>query len=144
MLRSPKPWCLNLVFSASFWWIGVPWLGLRLFGVTAWKLLIIESFSHWKLNKIKTENCIGISGCSRSCWKALGESDWMKLFHNFHSYGVEDIDSWVGFVAGNSIKLQKLGLERNISWPFNVFCTWANITGYTSWVWNAKGYNAGK
>jgi hypothetical protein len=53
--------CCALVSSKSFWWVGVHWLGLRLFGATVWrKLLIIESFSQWKMNKIETENCIGI------------------------------------------------------------------------------------
>ncbi len=32
-----------------------------------------------------------------------------------------DIDFWMDFVVGNSNKLQKLGLEGKISWPFNVF-----------------------
>ncbi len=32
------------------------------FGAMVWKLLIIEPFSPWKLNKIETENCIGIWG----------------------------------------------------------------------------------
>jgi hypothetical protein len=34
---------------------------------------------------------------------------------------VGDIDFWMDFVVGNSNKLQKLGLEGKISWPFNVF-----------------------
>jgi hypothetical protein len=34
---------------------------------------------------------------------------------------VEDIDFWVNFVAENSNKLQKLGLEGKISWALNVF-----------------------
>jgi hypothetical protein len=37
-------------------------LGLRLFGATMWKLLIIEPFSEQKLNKIETKNYIGILG----------------------------------------------------------------------------------
>ncbi len=53
------------VSSESSQWIEVYWLGLRLFGlrlfgVTVWKLLIIDPFSQWKLNKIETENCIEI------------------------------------------------------------------------------------
>ncbi len=43
-----------LVSSESSEWIGVHWLGLRLFGAMVWKVLIIESFSQWKLNKIET------------------------------------------------------------------------------------------
>ncbi len=34
---------------------------------------------------------------------------------------MKDIDFWVIFVVGNSNKLQKLGLEGNISQAFNVF-----------------------
>jgi hypothetical protein len=34
---------------------------------------------------------------------------------------VEDIDFLLEFVAGNSNKLQKLGLERKINWALNVF-----------------------
>ncbi len=34
---------------------------------------------------------------------------------------MEDIDFLVNFVAGNSNKLQKLGLEGKISSPLNVF-----------------------
>ncbi len=51
-----------LVSLESSWWVGVHRLGLRLFGATVLKLLIIEPFSQWKLNKIQTENCIGIFG----------------------------------------------------------------------------------
>jgi len=49
-----------LVSLESSWWVGVHQLGLRLFGATMWKLLINEPFFQWKLNKIKTKNCIGI------------------------------------------------------------------------------------
>jgi hypothetical protein len=64
---------------------------------------------------------------------------------------VQDIDFGVDFVARNSSKLQKLGLEGKISWALNVFTlpkleifnstnvknkecvyTWANNTSYTS------------
>jgi hypothetical protein len=43
------------VSSERSWWVGVHRLGLRLFGATVWKLLIIEPFFQWKLNKIETE-----------------------------------------------------------------------------------------
>jgi hypothetical protein len=45
-----------LVFSESSQWVvWVHPLGLRLVGATVWKLLIIEPFSQWKLNKIKSK-----------------------------------------------------------------------------------------
>jgi hypothetical protein len=34
---------------------------------------------------------------------------------------VEGVDIWVDFIAKNSNKLQKLGLEGKISWVLNVF-----------------------
>jgi hypothetical protein len=69
----------------------VHWLGLRLFGTPVRKLLIIEPFSQWKLNKIKIENCIGIWGCYWHCWKALSramrsfkpQSDLIKVISQF-------------------------------------------------------------
>jgi hypothetical protein len=54
--------CHILVSLESSGWVRVHWLGLRLFEAMVWKLLIIEPFSQWKLNKIKTENGIGILG----------------------------------------------------------------------------------
>jgi hypothetical protein len=64
---------------------------------------------------------------------------------------VEDADFLVDFVAGNSNKLQKLGLEGKISWALHVLTlpnleflnfesvknkgcvhTWADGTGYTN------------
>jgi hypothetical protein len=57
-----------LVCSESSRRVGVHWLGLRLFGATLWKLLIIEPFSQWQLNKIKTGNYIGILGVLESPW----------------------------------------------------------------------------
>ncbi len=47
-----------LVSLESSQWVGVHWLGLRLFGATVWKLLIVELFSQQKLNKIKTETAL--------------------------------------------------------------------------------------
>jgi hypothetical protein len=51
-----------LVSLKRAWWVEAHRLGMRLFGATMWKLLIIELSSQWKLNKIKTENCIGTWG----------------------------------------------------------------------------------
>jgi len=53
------------------------------FGAIVWKLLIIEAFSQWKLNKIESENSIEIWGHSWCCWKALGESDFMEFISQF-------------------------------------------------------------
>jgi hypothetical protein len=61
-----------LVSLESSQWIGLHWLGLRLFGTTVWKLLTIELFFQWKLNKIETKNCIRI-------WKHSWCSSFSKL-----------------------------------------------------------------
>jgi hypothetical protein len=58
-------------------------LGFKLFGATVWELLIIELFSQWQLNKIKTENCIEIWEFSRCYWKAFEESDLMEFISQF-------------------------------------------------------------
>jgi hypothetical protein len=51
-------------------------LGLKLFGVTMWKLLIIEPFSQWKLNKLETENNIGIW---KHSWCCLKRPQWVRF-----------------------------------------------------------------
>jgi hypothetical protein len=48
-----------------------------------WKLLIIQPFSQSKLNKIGTENCIGIWGCSWCCSKALVKLDLIDFISQF-------------------------------------------------------------
>ncbi len=41
-----------LVSLERSWWVGMPWLGLKLFGAMVWKLFIIEPFfNEMKLNK---------------------------------------------------------------------------------------------
>jgi hypothetical protein len=106
---------------------------LRLFGATRWKKLsIIEPFSQQKLNKIKTENCIGIWGHSWCCWKALGKSDLIDFISQFSELRCERyIFFGVDFVAGNSNKLQKFRLEGKI-WSPQCVHTWFNGTGYIS------------
>jgi hypothetical protein len=91
-----------LVSSKSSQCSGVHWLGLRLFGATMWKLLVIEPFSQWKLNKI--ENL------------ALGKSHLIEFISQFSELRCERYWFWVYFVAGNSNKLQYLGLKDKISW----------------------------
>ncbi len=72
-----------LVSLESSRWVGVHWLGLKFLGATMWKLLIIEPFSQWTLNKIGTKNCIGIWKLSWCCWKALGETDLIEFISQF-------------------------------------------------------------
>ncbi len=53
--------------------------------------------------------------------ESFGESDLIEFISQFLELSVEDIDFWMDFVAENSNKLQKLGLDGRISWAFNVF-----------------------
>jgi hypothetical protein len=57
--------------------------GLRLFGATVWRLLIIEPFSQSKLSKIETQSCFGIWGRSWCYLKALGKSDLVEFISLF-------------------------------------------------------------
>jgi hypothetical protein len=72
-----------LISSESFLWVEVHQHGWRLFRAMVWRLLIIESFSQWKLNKIKMKNCTEIWGHSWCCWKALEESDLIEFNSQF-------------------------------------------------------------
>jgi hypothetical protein len=112
----PHSWCLWKALDESSW---LHPLGLRLFGATMWKLLIIESFSQWKLNKIETENCIGICRHSWS-WKwfrkAPKASDLIDLMEFIsQSWELRCKRYWFlidFFFVENSNKLQKIGFGR--------------------------------
>jgi hypothetical protein len=97
-------------------------LGLRLFGATCGKLLIIEPFSQWKLNKIETENCIGI-------WEVFLlalESPWQVRFNRvyFTIFRAKVCKKRLKFEWILLLEIQtncrKLGLEGNIIWALNV------------------------
>jgi hypothetical protein len=102
-------------------WIGVHQLGLRLFGTMVHKLLIIESFFHWKLNEIKTKHCIQIWLHSWCSWKTLGEPNLIEFISQFSELRCGKYWFLMHFDVENSNKLQKLCLEGKISWTFNVF-----------------------
>lgn len=50
------------VFLKISQWIKVHQLGLKLFGVMVWKLLIIKPFFQWKVNKNKIEIVLEVGG----------------------------------------------------------------------------------
>ncbi len=115
---------LHVVFLISLessWWVSLHRLGLRLFGATMWKLLIIEQFFQWELNKIETENCIRIWGHSWCCWKAFNERDLIEFISQFSKLRCGRYWFWVDFVAENSNKFKKLGLGGKIIWARRVF-----------------------
>ncbi len=59
-----------LISSESFQWVGVHQLGLRLFGVLVWKLLIIQPIFQWKLNIKKMYWNLGTFLALESSWWA--------------------------------------------------------------------------
>jgi hypothetical protein len=125
-----------LVASKSFQWVGVHRLGLKLFGATVWKLLIIEPFSQWKLNKIEIENYIGIWGHLWCCWKTFGESNLINYFTIFKAkvwtiLFVSVLCCW---------KLKTMASEGNFGWV-SICSHLANDIYYVSskLMWNALG-----
>ncbi len=108
-------------------------LGLRLFGTTLWKLLIIEPFSQWKLNKIKTENCTGIWGRSWCSWKALGDSHLIEFISHFAELRCARYWFLSGFCCWKFKQIAKFEFERKNQFSPRCVHTWANNTGYTSW-----------
>jgi hypothetical protein len=119
-LRSPKPWCFMLhpwyLWKALDEW-GVHRFGLRLFGAMMWKLsmIIIESFSQWKLYKIKSENRIGIRKHSWCCWKAFGKSDLIKCVTIVRAKVCKILMfEWILLLEVQK-NYKKLGLEGKIS-----------------------------
>jgi hypothetical protein len=136
----------------SSWWVGVHWLGLRLFGAMVWKVLIIEPFTQWKWIKIETENCIGIWGCSW-CWqKPLSKSDLTEFISQFSELSCERYWFLSGFCCWKFKQIAKISFElKNQSRALDMFTlpnlenfnpenvknkecvhTWANSTSYTS------------
>jgi hypothetical protein len=119
-----------LVSSESSEWIAVHWLSLRLFGAMVWKLLIIESFSQWKLNKIETENYTGIWGCSWYFWKALSNSDLNNFISQFSELTCGRYWFLSGFCCWKFKQIAKIGFGRKNQLRTQCVHTWANSTGY--------------
>jgi len=121
-----------LVSSESSRWVGVHQLGLRLFGGQVWKLMIIESFSQWTLNKIKTENSIGIWKHSRCCWKSLSESELIEFVSQFSELRCGRYWFWSGFCCWKFKQIAKIGFGRKNQLNLQCVHTWANGMCHTS------------
>jgi hypothetical protein len=80
-----------------------------------WKLLIIELFCRWKLNKIETEIYIVIWGwVFLCCWKVFGESDLVEFTSQF----------------------SELRCEKHLSFEWILLLEIQN--NCQNWVWNSK------
>jgi hypothetical protein len=94
--------------------------------------LIVEPFSQWKLNKIKTENCIKIWGHSCCCWKALDKSDWMESNSQFSELRCGRYYCRSGFCCWKFKHIAKIGFERKSQLSTQFVHTWVIGTCYTS------------
>jgi len=126
-----EPHVVFLLSLESSWRVRVHWLGLRFFGPMVWKLLIIEPFSQWKLNKIETEKSIGIWKLSSCCWRALGESDLIEFISKVSELKCEKYCFLSGFCCWKFKQIAKIGFERKNQLSPRCVHTWANGTGYT-------------
>jgi hypothetical protein len=133
--KIPQTTALHAVLLESSWWVGMHQLGLRLFPATRWKLLIIESFSQWKLSKIKTENCIGIWGRYWYCWKALNNSDLIEFISLFLELKCGRYWFCSGFCCWKFKQITKIGFGKKNQLNPQCVHTWANKIGYISSSW---------
>jgi hypothetical protein len=121
-----------LVSLECSWRVGctdLVWLGLRLFGATMWKLLIIEPFSWWKLDKIEIEKCIRIWGHSWCFWKALGESNSIEFISQFSELRCRRYCFLSGFFCWKFKQITKIRFGRKNQLSPQCVHTWANGTG---------------
>jgi hypothetical protein len=113
-LNGPKPWgsCHTPGIFGMLLKSEVHWLGLRLFGATMWKLLLIEPFSQWKPDKIEIERWIRIGGHSWCFWKALGESNSIDFISQFSELRCGRYCFLSGFFCWKFKQITKIGFGR--------------------------------
>jgi len=114
---------------------GAPTWSERLFGAMVWKLLIIEPFSQWKLNEIKTESCIGIWGCFWCCWKAFSEPHLIEFISQFPELRCGRYWFLNGFCCWKFKQIAKIEVGRKIFEPSMCF-TLGPTAQATLSVWN--------
>jgi hypothetical protein len=126
-----------LVSLKKIQWVRVVhWFGLKLFGTTVWKLLIIELFFQWKSNQIKTKNCIGIWGHSWYSWKTLGESNLIDFLLQFSKLKSGKYWFLNGFPCMKFKQLiVKIGFGRKHLLSPQCVHIWVINTSYTSIRW---------
>jgi hypothetical protein len=124
-----------IVSSKHFWWrLKVHQLGLRLFGIRVWKLLIIEPFSQWKLNLIKIENGeLEFEGVVEKALTLI-KSDLINFISQFSKLrcGRYLIFKWILLLEVQT-NCKNWGVKKEkISWDLKCVHTWTNDTSYTS------------
>jgi hypothetical protein len=103
-----------------------------IFRPMVWKLLIVEPFFQWKLNKIETEIYIKIWGHSWWCWKALDESDLIEFISQFSELRCGGYWFLSEFCCWKFKQIAKIGFGRKNQLSPQCVHTWTNGIGYTS------------
>ncbi len=121
-----------LISSESSWWVPLHRLGLRLFGATMWKLLIIEPFFQWEQNKIETENFIRIWGTFFVLLESPQRVRFNKVYFTIFRAKVWKILILSGFCCWKFKQITKIGFGRKNHLSSQHVHTWADSIGYTS------------
>jgi len=127
-------WNLGTFFAfwESSWWARYNRIYFTIFKDMVWKLLIIEPFFQWKLNKIETENYIKVWGHSRWCWKAFGESDLIEFIAQFSELRCRGYWFLGEFCCWKFKQIAKIGFGRKNQLSPQCVHTWTDGIGYTS------------
>jgi hypothetical protein len=145
-------WMLVNQSQAIYCWEGVADLVWDCLEVRCGSYWFLNHFLNEKLNRIETENCIGIWECfSWCCWKALCWVKFIRVYFTIFRAKVWKILSfeWILLLEIQSNCKSRLG--RKNTWALNVFIlpncqifnsenvknkecvdTWAKGIGYTS------------
>jgi hypothetical protein len=107
-------------------------LGLRMFGATMWKPLIIEPFSQWKLIKIKTENTTRNWKLSWHYWKPLNKSNLIEFISQCSKLRCERYWFSRGFCCWKFKQIAKIGFGRKNQLSPQCVHTWVNHTCCTT------------
>ncbi len=119
--RSPKSHasCCALYIYGKLLTSKVHWLGLKLLGVTIWKLLIIESIFQWKQKKLKLKKMLECAGNSWCPLEALDKSDLIEFYFTIFRAKVWVLEWMLLLEIQNSCK--NWDLEGKFRWAANVF-----------------------
>jgi hypothetical protein len=119
-LSNHKASCHVLVsWESSRWVVWVQWLGLRLFGATGWKILIIGSFSQWKskIKKLKQKSVLEFGGILDVVGKPLPSKDLVKFISQFSELRLWKIFNFLsGFCCW---KFKNWVWKENFSWALS-------------------------
>ncbi len=97
-----------------------------------WKLLIIQSFSEWKLKKNQNWKLHWNLGDFQVLFNALGESNLIESISQFSELSCGRYEFFSGFCCWKFLLISKIGFGRKIQVSPQCVHTWANDVRYTS------------